>query len=210
VSGSRSRWRWRGRGWTWRSATTARGARRAGHANLADPTAARRLVEQAARAFGGLDVLVNSAAIFERTPFAITTVARYDRLLALNLRAAFFCAQTAAAVMRRGGHIVNIGDAGAAGPRPNYIPYTLAKVGIESLTRGRAVALRSRRIAVNCVAPGAVLRPPGFSAARWRRVTRGHAGSVADVAAAVLFLATSPRYITRQMLKVDGGEGVTS
>jgi NAD(P)-dependent dehydrogenase (short-subunit alcohol dehydrogenase family) len=63
---------------------------------------------------------------------------------------------------------------------------------------------------VNCVAPGAVLRPPGFSAARWRRVTRGHAGSVAGVAAAVLFFATCLGYITRQMLKVDGGEGATS
>jgi NAD(P)-dependent dehydrogenase (short-subunit alcohol dehydrogenase family) len=179
-------------------------------ANLADPTTARRLVERAARALGGLDVLVNSAAIFDRTPFATTTVASYDRLLGLNLRAAFFCSQAAAAVMQGGGHIVNIGDAGAGGPRPSYIPYTLAKVGIESLTRGLAVALRSRRIAVNCVAPGAVLRPPGFSAARWRKVTRGHAGSVADVAAAVLFFATCPRYITGQVLKVDGGEGVTS
>ena len=89
-------------------------------ANLADPAAAQRLVRQAARALGGLDVLVNSAAVFDRTPFATTTVARYDRLLGLNLRAAFFCAQAAAALMRRGGHIINIGDAGAAGPRPNY------------------------------------------------------------------------------------------
>ena len=97
----------------------------------------------------------------------------------------------------------------AAGPRPNYIPYTLAKVGIESLTRGLAVALRSRRIAVNCVAPGAVLRPPRFSQARWRKVTRGHAGSGAAVAAAVLFFATCPRYITGQVRRVDGGEGVT-
>jgi len=55
-----------------------------------------------------------------------------------------------------------------------------------------------------------VLRPPGFSAARWRKVTRGHAGSAADVAAAVLFFATGPRYITGQVLKVDGGEGGTS
>ena len=72
------------------------------------------------------------------------------------------------------------------------------------------MALSSLRIAVNCVAPGAVLRPPELSAARWRKVTRGHAGSAADVAAAVLFFATGPRYITGQVLKVDGGEGVTS
>ena len=135
-------------------------------------------MRQAARALGGLDVLVNSAAVFDRTPFATTTVARYDRLLGLNLRAAFFCAQAAAALMRRGGHIINIGDAGAAGPRPNY-----ARRGTEA-----AWILR-----------GAL-----------RKVARGHAGSAADVAAAVLFFATCPRYITGQVLKVDGGEGVTS
>jgi NAD(P)-dependent dehydrogenase (short-subunit alcohol dehydrogenase family) len=102
-----------------------------GRGDRLPPLGARRLAQQAARALGGLDVLVNSAAIFDRTPFATTTVASYDRLLGLNLRAAFFCSQAAAAVMRRGGHIINIGDAGTAGPRPNYIPYTLAKVGIE-------------------------------------------------------------------------------
>ena len=79
-------------------------------ASLADPAAAQRLVWQAAGALGGLDVLVNSAAVFDRTPLATTTVARYDRLLELNLHAAFFCAQAAAALMRRGGHIINIGE----------------------------------------------------------------------------------------------------
>jgi NAD(P)-dependent dehydrogenase (short-subunit alcohol dehydrogenase family) len=180
-------------------------------ADLADPAAARRLVATAARALGGLEVLVNSAAIFDRTAFGATTLRGYNRPLDVNLRGVFFCCQAAAGAMRRrGGHIVNVGDTAAAAARPNYIPYTLSKAGIESLTRGLAVALRSRRIAVNCVAPGAVLRPAGFSAVRWRRVTRGHAGSVADVVAAVLFFATCPPYITGQILKVDGGESVTT
>jgi NAD(P)-dependent dehydrogenase (short-subunit alcohol dehydrogenase family) len=179
-------------------------------ADLGDPRSARRLVASAARALGGLDVLVNSAALFERTPFAVTSPAQYDRLLDLNLRGAFFCCQAAARAMVRGGHIVNIGDAAAGRVRPAYIPYTLSKTGIESLTRSLAGALRSRGVAVNCVAPGAVLRPPGFSPARWRKVTRGHAGSVAEVAAAVLFFATCPRYITGQILSVDGGEGLTT
>src|SRR6266850_1956715 len=99
-----------------------RGAGRAGHDEPRKPCRPRG-GSTAGPAGGGLDVLVNSAAIFERTPFATTTAARYDRLLGLNLRAAFFCSQAAAAVMRRrGDHIVNIGAAGAAGPRPNYIP----------------------------------------------------------------------------------------
>jgi NAD(P)-dependent dehydrogenase (short-subunit alcohol dehydrogenase family) len=175
-------------------------------ADLADPAAARRLVRDAAHALGGLDVLVNSAAVFDRTPFATITPARYDRILDLNLRGVFFACQAAAATMRRGGHIVNIGDVGADRGWPGYIPYTASKAGIAALTRGLAVALRAQRIAVNCVAPGAVLRPVGFPRARWKALTRGHEGSPEDVAAAVHFFATCPRYITGQVLRVDGGQ----
>lgn len=110
----------------------------------------------------------------------------------------------------RVGRAIALALARAGRVRPAYIPYTLSKTGIESLTRGLAGALRSRGVAVNCVALGAMLRPPGFSPARWRKVTRGHAGSVTEVAAAVLFFATCPRYITGQILSVDGGEGLTT
>jgi NAD(P)-dependent dehydrogenase (short-subunit alcohol dehydrogenase family) len=175
-------------------------------ANLARPAAAGGLVAGALEALGGLDVLVNSAALFERTPLATTTPAQYDRLLDLNLRGAFFCAQAAAAAVGPGGgHIVNIADVGAVKAWPGYIPYTISKAGVVALTRGLAAALRPRGIAVNCVAPGAVLRPVGFPLARWKVVTRGRAGSPDDVAAAVAFFATCPRYITGQVLHVDGG-----
>ena len=176
-------------------------------ADLADPRQARRLVRDAARRLGGLDVLVNSAAVFERTPFLGATPAQYDLHLDLNLRGAFFCSQAAARLLRRrGGHIVNIGDVGATKAWPGYIPYTLSKAGITALTRGLATALQPLGIAVNCVAPGAVLRPPGFPLDRWKRLTRGHAGGPEEVAAAVLFFATCPRDITGQVLGVDGGE----
>ena len=132
-------------------------------ADLASPIAARRLVRAAAAALGGLEILVNSAAVFGRTPFASVTPQTYDRFLDLNLRGAFFCAQAAAGIMgRRGGHIVNIGDVATRKAWPSYIPYTLSKAGIVALTRGLAVALRPQRIAVNCVAPGAVLRSESF------------------------------------------------
>ncbi|MBI4637497.1 MAG: SDR family oxidoreductase [Candidatus Rokubacteria bacterium] len=176
-------------------------------ADLADPPAARRLVARAAQALGGLDVLVNNAAVFYRTPFAETTPAQFDELMSVNLRGPFFCAQAAAARMgRRGGRIVNVGDAGAASAWPGYIPYTLSKAGIVVLTRSLAVALRRRRIAVNCVAPGAVLAPAGFSGRRWQALTRCGAGSAEDVAAAVVFFATCSEFITGQIQQVDGGE----
>ena len=103
----------------------------------------------------------------------------------------------------RGGHIVNIGDVGAERAWPGYIPYTISKAGVAALTRSLAVALHARGIAVNCVAPGAVLRPAGFSRARWNALTRDHAPTPEDVTAAVLFFATCPLNITGQILNVD-------
>jgi NAD(P)-dependent dehydrogenase (short-subunit alcohol dehydrogenase family) len=176
-------------------------------ADLASPIAARRLVSEAAAALGGLEVLVNSAAVFAGTPLSTVTPATYDRFLDVNLRAAFFGAQTAAELMGRGGGaIVNIGDAATGRAWPGHLPYALSKAGIVALTRGLAVALRRQRIAVNCVAPGAVLRPESLPVARWKVLTRGREGSAEDVAAAVVFFATCSHYITGQVLRVDGGE----
>lgn len=175
-------------------------------ADLRDARAARTLVAEAARRLGGLDVLVNSAALFYKTPLASATRAQWDQLLDLNLRAAFFCTQAAAARMTRGGHVVNVGDAIARLTRPGWAAYTASKAGLEALTRTLATELRAQRISVNCVAPGTVLKPDRLPPARWRALTRGQPGSVADVAAAVVFFATCPRYITGQVLAVDGGQ----
>jgi len=176
-------------------------------ANLARAGAARALVTRAARELGGLDIVVNNAAVFYRTPFASTTLAQFDHFLNVNLRAAFFCAQAAAHVMRRrGGHVVNIADAGWDATWPGYVPYTLSKAGLVALTKSLAVVLRPQRIAVNCVAPGAVLRPVGFPLARWKAMTRDDAAMVDDVAKAVLFFATCPRSVTGQVLVVSASE----
>jgi len=185
----------------------ARGVRTATlRADLRRPGAPARVVAAAARALGGLDVLVNNAAVFARMPLGRTTQAEWDTILALNLRAPFFCAQAAARVMRRGGHIVNIADVAATRTWTGYIPYTIAKSGLVTLTRMLAAALRARGIAVNCVAPGLVLRPRGFSRARWQALTRGGATRTPeDVGAAVVFFATCPRHVTGQMVLVDGG-----
>jgi len=179
----------------------ARGAAAAAvRADLRDAAAAARLVEDVVARFGRLDVLVNGAALFYRTPFRSTTPAQYDDLLDLNLRGAFFCAQAAARHMRRG-HIVNIGDGGAERGAPGYLPYAVSKAGIVMLTHGLAREL-APRIAVNCVAPGAVLRPPGYPLAKWERLRRGNAASAEDVARAVVFFATCPPSITGQVLAV--------
>jgi NAD(P)-dependent dehydrogenase (short-subunit alcohol dehydrogenase family) len=181
-------------------------------ADLTGAAGAKRLVAQAVRRLGRLDILVNNAAIFFRSPFLEVTPAQFDRLIAVNLRAAFFCAQAAARAMsRRGGRIINIADIGAVRAWPGYVPYGISKAGVLMLTKGLAAAL-APAIQVNAVGPGVVLLPDGFPRLSRRRIVERipmrRRGEPADVAAAVCFFATCPDYITGQVLFVDGGATV--
>ncbi len=178
-------------------------------ADLAKPAAARRLVARAVRQLGRLDVLVNNAALFFPTPLLTVTPGQFDRVIAVNLRGTFFCAQAAARAMgRRGGRIINIADVGAVRAWPRYVPYGVSKAGVVMLTKGLAAAL-APAIQVNAVAPGVVLLPEEFRRGGSRRrapqVPMGRHGKPTDVAQAVRFFATCPDYITGQVLFVDGG-----
>jgi pteridine reductase len=188
----------------------ARGVRAVAlRADVGRPREARALVDATAKRLGRLDILVNNAALFFRTPLGSTTPAQFDRLLAVNLRAPFFCSQAAARAMgRRGGRIINIADVGAVRAWPGYVPYSVSKAGVIMLTRGLAAAL-APRIQVNAVAPGVVLLPEGFPREAGRRlaarIPMGRHGRPADVAEAVRFFASCSDYITGQVLFVDGG-----
>ncbi len=179
-------------------------------ADLAKPSEVKTLVSQTISRFGRLDLLVNNAGIFFRTPLAETTPAQWDRLLDVNLRGPFLCSQAAAKAMlgARGGRIINIGDVAGVRAWSGYIPYCVSKAGLLMLTKALALAL-APRIQVNCVAPGAVLLPDDFPPQLRRRLKRevpmGREGDPNDVTAAVLFFATAPPYITGQVLFVDGG-----
>jgi NAD(P)-dependent dehydrogenase (short-subunit alcohol dehydrogenase family) len=186
-------------------ALRVRGARAtAFRADLRNAAAARRLVDRTVAAFGRLDVLVNNAGMFRRTPFLTVTPETYDAFLDVNLRAAFFGAQAAASAMRRrGGHIVNIADAAVMRPMPGFIPYAVSKAAHAALTMHLSAALRRYGIAVNAVAPGLVLRPRGFPVDRWRRLTRGRTVPVEDVTTAVVRLSTCPAAYTGRVVSVD-------
>jgi pteridine reductase len=192
------------------AAIGALGVRSVGiRADLAKPAEARRLVAETRRRFGRLDLLVNNAGVFWRTPWESVTPADFDRFIAVNVRAAFFCSQAAARAMgTRGGRIVNLADVGAQRAWPGYIPYAISKAGVVMLTRGLAAAL-APRIQVNAVGPGAVLMPEDFPRETEKRlqakIPMGRLGHPDDVAAAVRFFATCPDYITGQILYVDGG-----
>ena len=161
--------------------------------------------------FGALDVLVNSAAVMERTPFGETTSQQWDDILALNLRAPFLLSQAAAPELkRRRGQIINIADLAAFETWPGYIPHGISKGGIVQLTRALARVL-APEIRVNAVAPGTVLMPDGWSeedSARLDRTTPlGRNGSPADVTQAVLYLLDAG-YVTGETVIVDGGRHV--
>lgn len=189
------------------------GSAQAFAADLLDAAAPAPLVEQVARAFGGLDVLVNSAAIMVRTSFGDVTPETWDRIFALNLRAPFFLAQAAAPHLRSapgGGAMVNIADLAALEIWPDYIPHGLSKLGVVRLTESLARVL-GPEVRVNAVAPGAVLLPDGWTdadAERLRATTPlKRNGSPQDVVQAVLYLLRAD-FVTGETLVVDGGRHV--
>jgi pteridine reductase len=181
-------------------------------ADLRDPEACARLVNEVAAHFGGLDVLVNSAAIMVRTPFGEVSAAQWDDIMAINLRAPFLCAQAAAPHLRKGdgGAIVNIADLAGMEVWPGYVPHGVSKAGVIHLTRSLARVL-APEVRVNAIAPGTVLLPDDWSDAdseRLRRTTPlGRHGSPDDVVGAMLYLLSAD-YVTGETIVVDGGRHV--
>ena len=180
-------------------------------ADLGDAAAAAALGSRAASALGGLDILVNSAAVMERRPFAEVTPADWDRIIDLNLRGAFFVAQGAASAMgEAGGAIVNIADLAAFEHWVGYPVHVISKAGIVTMTELLAKAL-APKIRVNAVAPGAVLLPDDWDDAAKKRLEETtplrRLGKPEDVADAVLFLLEHD-YITGETIVVDGGRRV--
>jgi pteridine reductase len=184
---------------------------RAFQGDLTAPHEPEALIEKVAKAFGGLDVLVNSAAIMERTPFGEVTPDKWDAIMAVNIRAPFFVAQAAAPYLRKsGGAIVNIADLAAFETWPAYVPHGISKAGVVYMTRSLARVL-APEVRVNGIAPGTVLLPEDWDRAadeRLRQTTPlARTGTPQDVSAAVMFLLESD-YITGETIIVDGGRHI--
>lgn len=178
-------------------------------ADLADEGAVRRLIPAAVERFGRVDVLVNSAAIFEPGGVADTTSAAWDRHFAINLKAPFLLSQTFAAHLAPDatGKIVNVSDWRGCRPDATYLAYTLTKAALMTLTQALAVAL-APRVQVNCLALGAILLPAGADATYRERllaqIPARRLGTPDDVVRALLFLLEHD-YLTGEVLLVDGG-----
>ena len=182
-------------------------------ADLLDPGALPRVAGLAVEQYGRLDVLVNNASAFYRTPLAEATAGQWDELMGSNLRAPFFLAQAAAPHLRRtGGCIVNLVDIHAERPLKDHPVYSIAKAGNAMMVKALAREL-GPEVRVNGVAPGAILWPEqGMSEDAKQQILDRTAlkrpGSPADIARTVLFLVRDAPYITGQVIAVDGGRNI--
>jgi len=178
--------------------------------DLRDVHKINHLAQQAAGAFGRIDVLVNNASTFYATALGSTTDTQWEDLLGTNLKAPYFLCQAAAPQLRKHhGCIVNIVDIYGEVPLSGYPVYSAAKAGLIMITRALAREL-APEVRVNAVAPGAILWPDddGDEIARQRIVSRTplkRMGSPEDVATAVLYLVRDANFTTGQVLRVDGG-----
>lgn len=178
-------------------------------ADLTDAQAASALPSQVAASLGGLDVLVNSAAVMHRIPFEETTASQYDAIMDLNLRAHFFVTQAAAPLLRAAkGRVVNIADLGGLEPWPSYPVHSLSKAGVVMLTKVLARVL-APEVTVNAIAPGTVLVPDTYDIEQRDRLAREaplrRLGTPDDAVAALLYLLEGGDFVTGEVLVVDGG-----
>jgi pteridine reductase len=190
---------------------SAGGAASSIQADLSDRAQARRLVDEAVQRLGGLDLLVPSAASFERVPYAELDDAAWDRSLELDLSAPFALAHQASPALRAArGAIVFVTCSSTTTPFRNYLPYVVAKGALKQLMRTLALEL-APDVRVNAVAPGTVLPPDDMPPEAVERLAvkapLGRIGSAEDIADAVVYLALAD-FVTGQELVVDGGRSV--
>ncbi|MEI6082901.1 MAG: SDR family oxidoreductase [Verrucomicrobiota bacterium] len=177
----------------------------------ADQAKARQVaaaVAKARRYFGHIDILVASAAVYERTPFAKLTEADWDFHIDANLKGPFLFSLEVGKQMKRPGKIILFADWAAVRPYQHYLPYLVSKAGIICLTKALAKEL-APRVQVNAIAPGPVLLPEDFTPQQTRQVIQAtvvkRLGSPQDIVNSVLFLIEGSDFITGHTLMVDGG-----
>ena len=194
--------------------TVAGGKAMAAQADVTDSGQIDRLFGEAEAAFGIASILVNNAALADRTPFAELDVDRFDQVFATNARGPFLCVLAFARRLRTdGGRIVNIASGQARSPQPGTVLYSSSKGAVEAMTRAFAADLGPRGITVNAVAPGATASenfkrtvPEELQSQTIGNTALGRLGTPSDVADVVAFLASQDaRWITGQVIDADGG-----
>jgi NAD(P)-dependent dehydrogenase (short-subunit alcohol dehydrogenase family) len=178
--------------------------------DLKDPASIQAVVDTAATRLGRLDLLVNNAGIFASLPLEEISVDEWDAMFAANTRAPFLVAKAALPHLRKThGRILNIGSLGGTHPWATHAHYCTSKAALHMLSQTMAKAW-APEISVNCIAPGMIVQGevgPAYEHFAHKTPMQRN-GTAADVAAAAVFFATGPHFITGQLLGVDGGLGL--
>lgn len=179
-------------------------------ADLTRPEEIRQSADAVVAEFGGLDLLVNNAGMFESVVMEEISAAQWDRMFAINTRAPFLMAQALQPSLKRTkGRIINLGSLGGLHAWATHAHYCTSKAALHMLSQTMAKAW-APEVSVNCVAPGMIVQ--GEVGEMYQhfadRTPMQRNGTAQDVAAAVLFFATAPHFITGQLLTIDGGLGL--
>jgi 3-oxoacyl-[acyl-carrier protein] reductase len=181
------------------------------NADSADPKAVQRAVAQTAGHFGRLDILVNNAGILLRGPVDTFSLADFDRMIAVNVRAVFVAVQSALAHMGEGGRIITVGSVTAERSGfPGASVYSMTKAAVAALTRGLARDLGSSGITVNTVQPGPTetdMNPDENIRAMLRpMLALGRIGKDSEIASLIAYLASpEASFVTGAAFTIDGG-----
>jgi NAD(P)-dependent dehydrogenase (short-subunit alcohol dehydrogenase family) len=178
--------------------------------DLRDPESIQQTIASVIEEFGQLDLLVNNAGVFESEVLEDISVEQWDAMFATNTRAPFLMAKAAHPYLRAAkGRILNIGSLGGLHPWATHAHYCTSKAALHMLSKTMAKAW-APEISVNCIAPGMIV--PGEVDEAYEHLARktpmARNGTADDVAAAAIFFATAPHFITGQILAVDGGLGL--
>lgn len=187
------------------------------HADVSKVAELQQLIDSAVNTFGRLDIMVNNAGIETRSSVLDTTEEQYEKVLAINLKSAFFGTQLAAKQMMsqgRGGRIINMSSVHEDWPMPGNAPYCLSKGGMRMLTRTAGVELAPHGVLVVGVGPGAVDTPinaptekdPAKLKSLDAAIPIGRMAEPAEIASVVAFLAgDGASYLTATTVFADGG-----
>jgi NAD(P)-dependent dehydrogenase (short-subunit alcohol dehydrogenase family) len=171
------------------------------------------MIEAAVAQFGRIDILVNNASIFYRTPIETLTAEEIERVIDTNLTGTFICAQKIGLCMYDwgSGHIINMADVAGLRPWADYVPYSIAKAGVLTLTQGLAMEF-APKVRVNAIVPGPVLfqddTPEKVRQREIGKTLLKRMGTPEEVAALVALIAESD-YSTGAVFHVDGGRAIT-
>lgn len=179
-------------------------------ADIADFEQVQAMAHAAEAQLGGVDILINSASLFQETPFPTTDPAAWHRVTGIGIDGPYFCANAVApGMLARGeGVIINIVDLSGWEPWPRFTAHSVSKAALMALTRQLALEL-APAVRANAIAPGPVLAPPDYTPEMIHRVRQNTLlerwGSPEDVVEAVLYFVRA-NYVTGDVLFVDAGE----